>query len=127
VSRAVSMRYRGAEGLACPRCRKDGRWVQLQNIGWRCRDDHHSPDGVSYEPIVVTSVTDERMYPDDERVSTFERTPGGTVDAVTRWRHHFTLMCPYHPTAYNRHAAVRHAFEDDELPDGYWSAGGGGE
>lgn len=120
MSRKVSMAYRGAEGLACPRCHAEGRWVQLRNLGHRRRDDHRSPDGVSYEPIVLTGTSDRRLYPDDERVDTVERIAGGNAHPVTLWRHHYTLQCPIHPTAYNRRAAVPHDFADDELPDGYW-------
>lgn len=123
MSRRVSMRYRGAEGLACPRCHEEGRgYVQLRNLGYRRRDDHRAPDGASYEPIVATMVTGRRLFPDDEEVSKEYKTSAGSGGIVTRWRHHFTLTCPNHPTvAYHRRDALVHVFEDDELPDDYWA------
>ena len=122
MSRRVSMRYRGAEGLACPRCHEEGRgYVQLRNLGFRRRDDRHAPDGASYEPIVVRTRTGERLYPDDVREDDVERAAGGTAYATTRWVHHFTLTCPNHPTAYHRRDAVVHVFADDELPADYWA------
>lgn len=124
MSRRVSMRYRGAEGLACPLCAEAGEFVQLTNIGWMRRDDHRSPDGVSYERIVATRVTDRRLFPDDEEVSKAYKTGAGSGGIVTRWRHHYTLECPRHPVAFNRREAVPHDFAEGELPDDYWEGGG---
>lgn len=123
MSRVVSMRYRGAEGLACPRCHEEGRgYVQLRNLGYRRRDDRRAPDGASYEPIVARTRTGERLYPDDVREDGTEGGVGGTRSVTTRWVHHFTLTCPNHPTvAYHRRDALVHVFEDDELPDDYWA------
>lgn len=122
MSRVVSMRYRGAEGLACPRCHEEGRgYVQLRNLGFKWRDDHRAPGGVSYEPIVARARGDRHLYPDDVRVDGFERAAGGTAAATTEWVHHYTLACPNHPTAYNRRAALAHDFSEDELPDDYWA------
>ena len=122
MSRVVSMRYRGAEGLACPRCHEEGRgYVQLRNLGFKWRDDHRAPGGASCEPIVVRTRTGERLYPDDVREDDVERGGGGTAYSTTRWVHHFTLTCPNHPTAYHRRDALVHVFADDELPADYWA------
>lgn len=118
--RRVAMRYRGAEGLACPICAEEDVWTQLRNAGHRRRDDHRSPDGVSYEPIVPTKVGGRHLFPDDEPVQvTVKR--GGFATVETMWRHRYPLTCPIHPVAFNREEAARHMFDDGELPADYWA------
>ena len=100
MSRKVSMAYRGAEGLACPRCHEEGRgYVQLRNLGFKWRDDHRAPGGASCEPIVVRTRTNERLDPDDVREDDVERGGGGTA---------FFLVHNYQLHVYHAQGIVLH-------------------
>ena len=121
MTRRVAMRYRGAEGLACPLCAAEGKWTQLANVGFVPRVDHRVPEGVTYEPLVLKKKGRRRLYPDDVPVAIVVGRDGYDGRTGRGWEHHYSLMCGIHPVAYNRAEATPHAFAEDELPADYWA------
>lgn len=116
----VAPRYRGVEGLACPRCARRGEWRHLSLMLDR-RVDHREPEGFVYVVRDVKAKGPKRLFRDDVKVPVdgsgdFPDDGGGFA-----WEHRYGLICTRCNAAYNREQAAYHAFEDSELPLDYWA------
>ena len=113
----ASVRYRGIEGHACPRCAREGVWTHLRWLLGR--------DG---KVKWLSTTSDKRLYRDDADLSMVDAAeegdfpddrPSGKPGA--RWIHFFPVECPRCMTLFNRQTYVYHVFDDKDLPLDYWA------
>lgn len=115
----ASVRYRGIEGHACPRCAREGVWTHLRWL-LECVTDHNAPEGRAWRVRPVVTRTPKREFRNDAKVTKWVREKG-VERPVELWEHRFDTECPRCNRAFNRQAYVYHVFADDELPLDYWA------